>query len=383
MLGKSGRNDKDDDNQPPSWLDTSYDREFAVNVAGDHGDGDGGGDDDDARTSLLLQHRHDSDEEEDLATSSSKYSQMEVDRNDQNRGKARGRRAKLVVEKHDSNSEKHRSSIQDMWSHYGTMMSKNKSDHDDDDDEEEHPFRNVKSDLKRKRQHQKTKGVFLKDKKPRRSCGLQTFYLLESSAILTWLGLFVSQILPFVLFSGGDNTSSSNDDGIRDDDGNGPQHPSSRTIMDHPVDLALRIFISIFSCLFMVVEYDPPIRFIRKAGFLQTYISRGFLYEFFGLVCLQQSYSEFVNDMIEHRHYNSMMMDQQREPAEEESFHVAWFPLFVQISAYCVCALGVLYCCMGLFCLKRQRDRLYREHKQKWDDYRDRQKRHWEENPYI
>ncbi len=42
----------------------------------------------------------------------------------------------------------------------------------------------------------------------------------------------------------------------------------------------------------------------------------------------------------------------------DDEFHIAWFSLLIQIAAWALCLIGVLYFVMGLFCLKRLRDRL-------------------------
>jgi hypothetical protein len=105
-----------------------------------------------------------------------------------------------------------------------------------------------------------------------------------------------------------------------------------------------------------MVEYDLNIPFVRQSVFLQTYASRGFLYSFLGLTCLEEAYSERVNDMLAHAN---------------EKFHVAWFALFLQVSAWSLCALGVLYFVMGLFCMKRVRDKLVKQDRERWKEYRE------------
>jgi hypothetical protein len=41
-----------------------------------------------------------------------------------------------------------------------------------------------------------------------------------------------------------------------------------------------------------------------------------------------------------------------------DEFHIAWFSLLIQIAAWALCGVGILYFVMGLFCLKRLRDKL-------------------------
>jgi hypothetical protein len=63
-----------------------------------------------------------------------------------------------------------------------------------------------------------------------------------------------------------------------------------------------------------------------------------------------------------------------------EKFHVAWFALFLQVSAWSLCLLGVLYFVLGLFCLKRLRDRLVNQDRERWKDYREALKE-WKKGP--
>ncbi|KAG7365228.1 COPI associated protein [Nitzschia inconspicua] len=165
--------------------------------------------------------------------------------------------------------------------------------------------------------------------RPSRPCCLNIFFFVEACGILTCLCLLVSQTLPLVMV------------------------PLKEI---EPVDMVLKVYISLFSLLFMIVEYDLNIPFVRQSVFLQTYASRGFLYSFLGLTCLEEAYSERVNDMLAH---------------SNEKFHVAWFALFLQVSAWSLCALGVVYFIMGLFCMKRVRDKLVKDYRERWKEYRE------------
>lgn len=335
MFGKtSAKAEGDDENRTPSWLDTSKDNEFAAAVGrGRHVDGSS------CSTPLLL-----------LSSSSTT---MEVD---DHRRDARTPTSSVATDENGRNdnsstNDNHRN-ILDLWSHYGTTLKSKRNSkitkEDDDDDCDEYTFATTSSstghqndDTSRRRRKWRQGRL----EKPRRSCGLRIFFFIESCAALTWLGLLICQLFPLVIVMA---------DKVRHMD---------------TIDLVLKVYVSIFACLFILVEYDPPmISFIQHSQFLQSYVSRGFLYSFIGVVCLEESYSEIVNDMILTQHPGHIM---------------AGFAPFVQISAWCACALGVLYLCMGLLCLKRLRDRLYRDDKEKWEDYREREKRHWEENPFV
>ena len=82
----------------------------------------------------------------------------------------------------------------------------------------------------------------------------------------------------------------------------------------------------------------------------------GFLYSFLGLSCLQEAYSERVNDVVEH---------------SDERFHVSWLPLFMQVSSWMMAALGAVYMILGLCCMKVIRDRMTKEHRERMETYRE------------
>mmetsp|Transcript_14321 Transcript_14321/g.23170 ORF Transcript_14321/g.23170 Transcript_14321/m.23170 type:complete len:343 (+) Transcript_14321:1008-2036(+) len=174
--------------------------------------------------------------------------------------------------------------------------------------------------------------------RPTRGWCLDVFFFIEGCAILTCVSLLATQVLPLILI------------------------PISEI---EPVTFVLKIYISLFSILFMIVESDLPVPYVHQAIFLQTYSPRGFLYSFLGLTCLQEAYSERVDDMIAHA---------------SDKFHVAWFALFLQVSAWSLCILGALYFAMGLFCLKRFRDKLVHEHRAKWSLYRQEMKEFLQQN---
>ncbi|CAB9519007.1 expressed unknown protein (Partial), partial [Seminavis robusta] len=120
-------------------------------------------------------------------------------------------------------------------------------------------------------------------------------------------------------------------------------------------DLALKFYVSLFCILFLLVESNAPIPFLRNSPILQTFISRGFLYSFLGLICLEEAYSERVKTMVS---------------AHADQFHVAWASLFMQISAWFIFGCGIWYMLMGFCCLKRLRDRVKKKDRQVWIKYR-------------
>jgi hypothetical protein len=65
----------------------------------------------------------------------------------------------------------------------------------------------------------------------------------------------------------------------------------------------------------------------------------------------------------------------------KDQFHVSWFSLFMQISSWMMLSLGIIYMLIGLCCLKALRDKVKKEHKQKWETYREAMRVYRETNP--
>jgi hypothetical protein len=168
-----------------------------------------------------------------------------------------------------------------------------------------------------------------KPERPRRNCLLGMFQSMESFGVLTSLSLMATQIMPIILIP-------LDEIGV--------------------MSLVLKIYVSVFCFLFILVEWDLPILFLRNATFLQAYLSRGFLYSFMGLSCLEEAYSERIQDMVAHA---------------RDRFHVAWFSLFMQVSSWMMLGLGITYMLLGVCCLKRLRDKVVQTDRAQWAAYRD------------
>ena len=171
-----------------------------------------------------------------------------------------------------------------------------------------------------------------KPETPRRKFLLDVFFFIEGFGVVTSLCLMTTQIIPMILI---------------------PIHDLG------VFSFILKIYVSLFCLLFLLLEWDISIVFLRNATFLQNYFSRGFLYSFMGLSCLEEAYSERVKDMVAHA---------------KEEFHVSWVSLFMQVSSWMMLGLGILYMIMGLCCLKLLRDKLKLSHQQSWSEYREQMK---------
>lgn len=169
---------------------------------------------------------------------------------------------------------------------------------------------------------------------PTRHCCLRIFITVQTFGIATNLALLVSQVLPMVFVS----WTTANKEYI-----------------------ALKIYLCAFALIFLVIEIDhPSIPFLRKASFLKTFASRGFLYTFFGLVCFGEADSEAAYKSLEGKTQDLGTI-----------FEVSWFGLVNLIAAWSLMALGTLYFVMGIFCLQRVRNRYVYDNRQKWKLYRE------------
>eukprot|EP00535_Pseudo-nitzschia_heimii_P003983 CAMPEP_0197180878 /NCGR_PEP_ID=MMETSP1423-20130617/5327_1 /TAXON_ID=476441 /ORGANISM="Pseudo-nitzschia heimii, Strain UNC1101" /LENGTH=315 /DNA_ID=CAMNT_0042631013 /DNA_START=76 /DNA_END=1020 /DNA_ORIENTATION=- len=170
--------------------------------------------------------------------------------------------------------------------------------------------------------------------KPSRHWIVRVFFTIQTFGIITNLALLVSQILPIVFV------------------------PVSSVDMSY---VALKIYLCAFSIIFLIVEFDhPSIPFLRKASFLKTFASRGFLYTFLGLVCFDEADSEAAFEALE---------EQNSDFAAH--FEVSWFAVFNVIAAWSLIGLGALYFLMGIVCLQKIRNRYVYDDRQKWKAHRE------------
>lgn len=222
-------------------------------------------------------------------------------------------------------------------------------DHDDDEsqeesqeEEEETVISKVsKSSRSKNKKNKKNKKVSASDwhedepagetvrtvRGPMKNCVLHFFHWFEGLAIISCLGVLITQILPLVVVS-------SRDLGF--------------------LQVVLRAYVSLFSIAFILVELRVPLGFLKKAHLLQTYFSRGFLYTFLGVVGMEEAYSGRIEEAVTHA---------------TDQFHVSWAPLFMQISSWLVFAIGCIYMISGICCLQILRDKLDKDHKEKLKEY--------------
>mmetsp|Transcript_34544 Transcript_34544/g.83755 ORF Transcript_34544/g.83755 Transcript_34544/m.83755 type:complete len:250 (-) Transcript_34544:3159-3908(-) len=167
---------------------------------------------------------------------------------------------------------------------------------------------------------------------PQKNIILYAFHGIESFAIFCCITLMATQLFPMIFFP----ASEINTGGI-----------------------VLKFYISIFCIVFVMVEYDAPVPFLKDSKILQNYFSRGFVYSFLGVSALEEAYSERVQDTVGH---------------QSDEFHVAWLGVFMQVTAWMMFGVGVLYMLLGLCCMKKLRDKLQQNDRQKWREFREAKK---------
>lgn len=161
---------------------------------------------------------------------------------------------------------------------------------------------------------------------------LWLFHLLQGIGIVNSICLLATQILPLVL-------------------------ARSDIIAKFGIlALALKAYIALLCLLFALTESDLKIPFIRDSPLLQRFWSRGFLYSFLGLICVEEANSEHIRDII--------------QSSSSAALRVGWASVFMEISSWSMLGVGVIYMLLGLCCCKRFRDRLKDKEVEDWREYR-------------
>lgn len=187
----------------------------------------------------------------------------------------------------------------------------------------------------------------LKPHMPRQNAVLWIFHLIQGLGVVGGLGLIISQLIPFFL--------------IR------PQQEIINRI--GIVSIALKCYIIIICFLFIVNEMDiPGLSLIRNAMLLQGYLTRGFLYTFIGLICVESAYSDRIKDIVQHR---TKVATGSTTPTD----NVDWISIYIEFSSWFMVFIGLIYALLGLCCLKRIRDKLKQQEIDRWTEYRREMKR--------
>jgi hypothetical protein len=165
---------------------------------------------------------------------------------------------------------------------------------------------------------------------PTRQCCLQMFFFVQMLGTNTNLVLLVSQALPlFVLDLSASDWAY----------------------------ITLKTYLCLFALIMLIVEIElQMIPLFKKASFLRNFVSRGFLYSFFSLVCLEEADYESAFKALKGREDTQELMG---------LFSVSWLALFNLAAAWSLMGLGILYFLMGILCLQRLRNRYVYDHRQK------------------
>uniref|UniRef100_A0A7S1ZNF7 Uncharacterized protein n=1 Tax=Trieres chinensis TaxID=1514140 RepID=A0A7S1ZNF7_TRICV len=110
----------------------------------------------------------------------------------------------------------------------------------------------------------------------------------------------------------------------------------------------LRIYIFIFSSLFVFMELEWPVWLVRNIAGTSNWILRGMIYSFMGLVGMEQSTAVLA----------------------KEPFHQLFVSLFIRISSWALVVMGGIYFVMGVLCMKGLRDKVRDEYREKCEEER-------------
>lgn len=116
-------------------------------------------------------------------------------------------------------------------------------------------------------------------------------------------------------------------------------------------------YISIFCIIFVLVEARSPIQFLHSSV-LDAYFSRGFLYTFLGVVCLEQSVA------VKYR----------GAALNKAVFTLGWPALFMSVSAYVIIGVGAVYMFFGVLCIGPCKRGMERQYSQRMEAHRQEKK---------
>lgn len=161
---------------------------------------------------------------------------------------------------------------------------------------------------------------------------LWLFHCVNGSAVVASLCLLTTQIIPFIV------------------------SPSNQvSTIFSALNLFLKFYITLICIVFLLVETDVPFPVIRNSIILQSFLPRGFLYSFLGLVATVESYSDRVQSFL----------------AKEKNDDVTWAAIFMQVSAWLMLGVGLVYMFMGILCLGQVFQRLKDDEREEWKQYRE------------
>lgn len=183
----------------------------------------------------------------------------------------------------------------------------------------------------------------VKPDRPTYNACLYMFHLLEGIAMTAAMALLVTQIMPFLLVQI-DTTKQ--------------QQQETNTMTMNVLTIALRIYVTLFCCLFIMTELGTS--FVHKTlPLLQHYSSRGFLYSFLGLICADEAYSERIKETLSLSANGTTNIQ-----------HIGWASIFMEVSSWFMLGIGIVYMLLGMCCCKRLRDHYKQKEVDAWKQYK-------------
>ena len=122
-----------------------------------------------------------------------------------------------------------------------------------------------------------------------------------------------------------------------------------------PCNLKSRLYLSIFCLIFILVESRIP--FLN--GVIQNWILRGFLYSFFGLIGMEQDLAIRVEEI-----------SAGSASVLGPDFLTLFAMLFINITAWTMISVGILYTFLGVVCLQGLSERLEKDYREKVSEWK-------------
>jgi len=130
--------------------------------------------------------------------------------------------------------------------------------------------------------------------------------------------------------------------------------------------IALRIFMTLFSLLLILVEFPDLLPCLQHAPpsnsttsprspplYIVNWIPRGIFYVFLSTICFEQSIVVRALDAARNASTSSRFFD----------------GIFIVLSAWFMLVVGVVYILLGLFCIQKVMERVRKDEKEKWKEY--------------
>ncbi|KAL3759969.1 hypothetical protein ACHAWU_000592 [Discostella pseudostelligera] len=163
---------------------------------------------------------------------------------------------------------------------------------------------------------------------PHKSVCHLIFDVVRYSAIISCFMMFLTQTIPLIIFI--DESTW--------------------------LQIAVRLYLAIFCLIFILVEFRTPL----FNGIVQNWILRGFLYSFIGLIGMEQDLAIRVEEISAGSTSSVLGPD----------FLTLFAMLFINITAWTIISVGILYILLGVFCLQGLYERLEKDHREKVSEWK-------------